>query len=162
MTLLDYGDSVTVLLAWVAIASGMAVALIYAGGEWPRDGRHVADRDPIPPARSMARRTGEGDATRPAGPGGAPDTIAIGPITPRPYVLDPDVTRPVPTLPGTVILPPLVVDSPPGALGTLPTIGLGVPIVRLWSCGLCRDGRDVIGRTCIWCDLPNPRTEVQS
>lgn len=49
-------------------------------------------------------------------------------------------TNPLPdTRPVTYMdMPPLVVDSPP-------------PPARLWTCGLCHDGREVVGEVCVLC-----------
>lgn len=166
-SILTLREQLTVLSGEIVLLTALAFLLAWIADR-PWGGRHVRDDDaPMPPARSLARRTGEGggDAVRLARPGGAPATVPIGPVTPRPYVV-PD-TDPTPlaelyaaycreALLDEHVGPPLVVDSPPGALGTLPAGDVGVPIVRRWACSLCQDGRDVIGDSCIWCDHPHP------
>jgi hypothetical protein len=152
-TPLDYTDSLAISLLWVAVLCLLAVVLGWLADRPRHPPRHSgpAGPDRMPPARSLARRVGEGCAARPVvGPGGAPgpgeDTVSLA---------RPCVTVPIPDL-DTERIPVLVVDSPPSMRGTLPTPDLGVPIVRIWSCGLCHDGAAVIGEFCIWCGLPHP------
>lgn len=184
-SILTLREQLTMLSGEIVLLSALAFVLAWIADR-PWGGRHTRDDDaPMPPARSMARRTGEGGggAVRLAGPGGAPATVPISPVTPRPYVVpdtDPtplaelyaaycrDVDTVVDAIPDSVIEaklqalldehagPPLVVDSPPGALGTQPAGDVGVPVVRRWACSLCQDGRDVIGNACIWCGHPHP------
>jgi hypothetical protein len=79
------------------------------------------------------------------------------PITPRPYVTHAaeDVYDQAPVL---------VVDSPPGARGKLPTGPLGVPVVVVPSCSLCGDEPTrVVGADCMWCGLPAaPRVAMRA
>lgn len=137
VTPLDYDATLLVACAWVAILTVLSavLALLVTRG-WPAPGRHV-QRDPMPPTGSLARRLGGWDG----------DDRLAGPV----------VAAPASPPPGGHDIPWLVVDSPPGARGTLPTPDLGVPVVRRWSCSLCRDGGDVIGDSCIWCGIPHPR-----
>lgn len=109
------------ITAAVGAAFSAVCALLAAFADWPRQARHVADPHPRP-----------------------------GADTPTPSA--PWRTNPLPdTRPCTYVdMPPLVVDSPPSARGVLPAPA-GIPIERLWVCGLCHDGREVVGATCIWC-----------
>lgn len=144
--LLTTRDMVTVVLT-LGIGWSATACLAILAGDWllsrRRPGPVVDDDLPtlISP-RAVARRAGEAGAARLAGPGGAPDTV--------PTVLPDADTARIPPVPSTEQLPPLVVDSPPSMRGTQPAV-LGVPVVRIHSCSLCRDGEDVIGDQCVLC-----------
>ena len=125
-------DQITIAAAAGCLMSLLAV-VVAAFADWPAAPRHRGDDD------------------------GGPRLLGgIDPTPPGPWIQDPPpigryiaATRPLtPPDPGDGI-PPLIVDSPPGALGRLPAQGLLVE--RRPTCRLCWDGVDVVGDTCLWC-----------
>lgn len=131
--LLTTGDLLTVVLLVVVGAAFMVSLLVMiADRPWHAPRHDVADDlTTLLPSRTAVPVGERSGGVRVAGPGAATTPITVpatAPITPRPYVTRGGVYDQAPVL---------VVDSPPGARGKLPTPDLGVPVVVVPSCSLC-------------------------
>lgn len=154
--ILTTGDLLTVALLFVVGGSFVASLLVLIA-DWPwRAPRHdvADDLTTLLPSRTVARPVGERTGgVRVAGPHAATERLVVPVTAPtaRPYVDGP-------SSPAHDTVPVLVVDSPPGARGKLPTGPLGVPIVRERSslgCSLCHDdSTKVFADECLFCGRP--------
>ena len=140
-------DQIIVLALWAVLCSivcGLAVVALPSGRPAPDRARAA-----IPPPRAQARHASRAPVdTPPAGVRGlrpaaahAPSTVAFDLPVARPYV------------------PPIYIDGPRTAYGTLPS---ELPVIRVPQCSLCKDGVHVIGAACIICGALPVMPEVRS